>query len=681
MCGIFGLVAKDRSRPGIGKLRRAADLLFRLSESRGKEAAGIALLDVDAIRIHKEPQAASRMIGGRDYAALFETTLGGRDGDPLRAHAPLALIGHSRLVTTGGEETYENNQPVITSGIVGVHNGIVVNHEDLWRRHGNLQRRAEVDSEALFALLGDRFSVRGDLPAAMREVCHEIEGTASVAAAFAEADVILAATNNGSLYCAYLPQWEACAFASEELILRSALRRMGLAQRADNGALRRLEPLQGCLIRLEAPRPWVFSLVEAGHPTPPIPRRDPPRRIVDDLARSQDRSPAVSSPRRQPVNGGSLPPGLDRQADALLEAVGRLRRCRRCILPETVPFIEFDADGVCNFCRSHRPWRARGVEALAERLAPYRSSSGRQADCIVALSGGRDSSYGLHLLKTTLGMNPVAYTYDWGMVTDLARRNIARLCGRLGVEHILVSADIRRKRAHIRKNVLAWLRRPDLGLVPLFMAGDKAFFYHANRLKRRMGIRLDVWSVNPLERTEFKVGFCGIPPEGRGGKFYKLRGLNKFRLAAYYGRRFLANPAFLNASLWDTFLAFLSYYFIPHEYVMLYEYVPWDEAEIQKTLDEAYRWEHAPDTTGTWRIGDGTAPFYNYIYLRLAGFTEHDAFRSNQIRQGAMTRESALARTLEENRPRWGAIRWYCQTIGVDFADAIRRIDALPRLY
>ena len=57
------------------------------------------------------------------------------------------------------------------------------------------------------------------------------------------------------------------------------------------------------------------------------------------------------------------------------------------------------------------------------------------------------------------------------MVTDLARRNVARITGQLGIEHILISADINQKRRYIRKNVSAWLKQPHLGLVPLFMAG------------------------------------------------------------------------------------------------------------------------------------------------------------------------------------------------------------------
>jgi tRNA(Ile)-lysidine synthase TilS/MesJ len=86
-----------------------------------------------------------------------------------------------------------------------------------------------------------------------------------------------------------------------------------------------------------------------------------------------------------------------------------------------------------HYCRHYPPLELPGVEALLRDLEPYRSK-GDEPDCLVALSGGRDSSYGLHYLKNELHLKPIAYTYDWGMVTDLARRNQARLCGKLCVE-------------------------------------------------------------------------------------------------------------------------------------------------------------------------------------------------------------------------------------------------------
>ena len=74
-------------------------------------------------------------------------------------------------------------------------------------------------------------------------------------------------------------------------------------------------------------------------------------------------------------------------------------------------------------------------------------------------------------------MNPVAYTYDWGLTTDIARRNQNLMIGQLGVEHIIRSPDLSQKRKNVRANINAWLKRPELGMVPIFMSGDKDFIH------------------------------------------------------------------------------------------------------------------------------------------------------------------------------------------------------------
>ena len=83
----------------------------------------------------------------------------------------------------------------------------------------------------------------------------------------------------------------------------------------------------------------------------------------------------------------------------------------------------------------------------------------------------------------------------------------------------------------------------------------------------------------------------------------------------------------------------------------------------------------------TWRIDDGTAAFYNYAYYTIAGFTEHDTFRSNQIREGDITREEALRLVEEENTPRYPNLKWYLDVVGVDFTAAIEAINRAPKLY
>jgi hypothetical protein len=88
----------------------------------------------------------------------------------------------------------------------------------------------------------------------------------------------------------------------------------------------------------------------------------------------------------------------------------------------------------------------------------------------------------------------------------------------------------------------------------------------------------------------------------------------------------------------------------------------------------------APDTSTTWRIGDGTAAFYNYANYTIAGFTEHDTFRSNQIREGQLSRERALELVADENQPRYENIRWYLDTIGFDLRGTLRAVNQIPKV-
>jgi hypothetical protein len=372
-----------------------------------------------------------------------------------------------------------------------------------------------------------------------------------------------------------------------------------------------------------------------------------------------------------------------RRLESLLEFndISHLKRCSICVLPETFPFIEFDEKGVCNYCRNYKKAEYLGAEKLQKIIAPYRSKTG-EPDCLVPFSGGRDSSYGLHYIKTVLKMNPIAFTYDWGMVTDLARRNQARICGQLGIEQILLSADIQKKRENIRKNVLAWLKKPDLGIIPLFMAGDKTIFRHLNKLKGQIGIKLNIWMANELETTDFKSGFSNIPPNFQKELPYILPLKQKLKLAGYYFNSFLRNPSYFNSSVFDTLFAYYCQYFEPKgDFLSLYHYIKWNEKEIESTLFNEYDWETSPDTKSTWRIGDGTSGFYNYIYYTVAGFSEIETFRSNQIREGLITREEAIKAIQEENKPRYDSIKWYCDTIGIDFEDAIKKINSIPKLY
>ncbi len=667
MCGIFGLVLSPGAGLPAGWIRRTVERLMARSESRGKEASGLALALEDRVEILKAPIPARRLRRTRAWTDLWRGI-----APALDRGTGLIAIGHARLVTDGGEGRPENNHPVLKDGVVCIHNGIVVNADRLWRSRPGLERRWEVDTEVLASLVRSHLAEGRSPPEALVRTYEAIEGTASIALLLEDREGLFLATNNGSLYVAASPG--VLLFASERPILDAVLADRRIGSIVSRAVVEQVAPRTGRWIDERTAAPSAFSL-RTSDGAPEVPARSSSRAVREsgrDLAGQADHRPAVAAARR--VQAPWTPPAV--------EGPGDLRRCTRCVLPETHPFVEFDAEGVCRYCRSYSPLRTRGPEALRELADRIRSPDGR-ADCIVAYSGGRDSSYVLHYVRRELGLHPIAYTYDWGMVTDLARRNQARMCGRLGVEHVLISADIPAKREAIRKNVAAWLRKPDLGVIPLFMAGDKMFFWQGEGLRRRYGVETVFFGLNELENEDFKVGFCGIrTTKKERHQFFDLDPLEKVRLLAYYGRRFLANPGYLNSSIPDTLFAFWCYYVMSHEYYCnLFSYVRWDEAAITETLRREYDWEFATDTVTSWRIGDGTAAFYNYIYWRVAGLTEHDAFRANQVREGVLTREEALERTLREGLPRLESIREYCDLVGLDFREAIEAIERIPRRY
>ena len=93
----------------------------------------------------------------------------------------------------------------------------------------------------------------------------------------------------------------------------------------------------------------------------------------------------------------------------------------------------------------------------------------------------------------------------------------------------------------------------------------------------------------------------------------------------------------------------------------------------------ATRW--GGDRPGAGAIGDGTAAFYNYIYLTIAGFTEDESMLANMVREGHVTRDEALRRAAEYSKPRWDSLREYAQLIGFSFEEAMQAINAAPKLY
>lgn len=546
----------------------------------------------------------------------------------VRPFGTTVVMGHSRLITNG----FGDNQPVLRDGICVLHNGIVVNHETIWPTLGK-SPMLTIDTEVIAAIAAFHIEAGGTVDGIAEAVLSRCKGVVACALTIPKLGKLCLFSNNGSLY---VGTKDGATYFSSEAFPLEQLACSDVMQVRDAGMV-----IQ-------------------------IPATEADYEVVNSAQQRTDLIPALT---------------LNAEKEALLiDVIPDVKRCTKCVLPHTMPYIRFNDAGVCNYCLNYRTRNApKAPSELFKLVEPYRRAHG--ADCVVPFSGGRDSCYALHLIVSELGMKPITYTYDWGMVTDLGRRNISRMSAELGVENIIVADDIAKKRENIRKNLQAWLKAPDLGMINILMAGDKHFFRHVETIKKQTGVSLNLWGVNPLETTHFKSGFLGVPPDFEEDKVYSNGAIKQLRYQYLRFKAMSRSPGYFNSSLWDTLSG--EYYRSFHtksDYFHVFDYWTWEEPLVDQCL-AMYDWEKAPDTSTTWRIGDGTAAFYNYVYHTVAGFSEHDTFRSNQIREGQINRAEALALIADENRPRYANMKWYLDAVGLDFEDTIKVVNAIPRLY
>jgi glutamine---fructose-6-phosphate transaminase (isomerizing) len=684
LCGIFGIVIGENLKLSPKELMQIVNSIFKLSESRGKEASGLAVRFKDSIYVLKEPITSSKLVKTTKYKELFNQTLKTQAYSGNQLQAPILILGHSRLQTNGQSEINTNNQPVVKDGAVGIHNGIIVNDDKLWKSFSELKKKYDVDTEVFLSLL-QMFRAQGkSVVEAVKFVFEHIEGSASVAVQFDDVNNLVLASNTGSLYMALGKNEKLLVFASEKYILQQVLDNKFLRSLFSVQSITQVKAGQGYLFDLNLIKKYKFSLKE---PSVDNTNSDLLKSKVKIFELYDQQTPPLPDPRQYLLHE-DIKQTMIQNWEALYSSQNTLKRCTRCLLPETMPYISFDDEGVCRYCRDYetRGNYVKGEKALADFISQYRNNSG-EPDVLIGFSGGRDSSFGLDYIKNTLGLHPITFTYDWGMVNDLARRNQARVVGKLGIEHIVISADIRTKRTNIRKNLTAWLKRPDLGMVPLLMAGDKQFYYYFHEVRKQTGIKLFIF-CGGYEGEEgtglFKYGFCNVTTQGNKNALKRMTGIsrkNKLKIMYYYLKQFIKNPAYINKSIFDTLFAYYSSYVLTDDYLYLFHYLDWDENTIVNTITEKFNWERETDTMATWRTDDGTAAFYNYIYMTMAGFTEFDIFRSHQIREGKLTRAQAYELIKEENKPRFKSIEWYGQAIDFNMNKAIETINIAPRLY
>jgi len=115
-----------------------------------------------------------------------------------------------------------------------------------------------------------------------------------------------------------------------------------------------------------------------------------------------------------------------------------IKYCKKCLFPDTKPHLYIDNEGICDACRNYEErkevdWNERKKE-LIRLLDKYKSKDGSNWDCIIPVSGGKDSTYQV-IKMLEFGMNPLCVTATTCDLSDIGRKNIENI-KRLGVDYI-----------------------------------------------------------------------------------------------------------------------------------------------------------------------------------------------------------------------------------------------------
>ena len=141
-----------------------------------------------------------------------------------------------------------------------------------------------------------------------------------------------------------------------------------------------------------------------------------------------------------------------------------MKYCKRCVMPNTRPGIYFDEEGICQACRAEEykdktDWDARFKE-LQKKCDQYRGMNGNSYDCMIAVSGGKDSHYQVYIMKEVMGMNPLLVTVEDNLpMTEAGKHNIKNISERFGCDLISLKPN-RQVQKHLMRKTFEKYGKP-----------------------------------------------------------------------------------------------------------------------------------------------------------------------------------------------------------------------------
>ena len=297
------------------------------------------------------------------------------------------------------------------------------------------------------------------------------------------------------------------------------------------------------------------------------------------------------------------------------------RVCVRCIMDDTVPGIEFDDTGECTFCHIHDELEASYPmnEKTSQRLRDVvekiqRDGRGKKYDCVVGVSGGRDSSYTLYN-AVKLGLRPLAVHFDNGWNSDTAVQNIKNITSTLGVDLYTHVADWEEfkdiQRSFLKASV------PDAE-VPT----DWVIFSVLFKAAVDEGVKYIIHGHS--FRTE---GTTPLTWTYMDGKYVN-------HIQKSFGTKRIKSFPIMSMN------GYLYYSFVKKiKQVRILYYIPYDEKKIMHLLTSEMGWK---DYGGKHHESKYTDFFQSYILTRKFNIDKRKLHYSALIRSGQIIREEAL---------------------------------------
>jgi hypothetical protein len=323
-----------------------------------------------------------------------------------------------------------------------------------------------------------------------------------------------------------------------------------------------------------------------------------------------------------------------------------MNRCTRCILPETVPGLSLDDEGVCNFCRDYRKIEYEGegpLLAAFDRARRRAAERGCEYDCIVPLSGGRDSSFMIHFAASH-DLRTLAVNYDNEFATPHSVENMHAVCAATGatLKRFRSRGDLGRKivAASVRNALPCGVNTVVGSMCGACNYGFRSVVYDT---ARRLRIPLILWGDSRIEETTHMTRYARRPAPPLPRRLLgKLRPQNL--KARWYQARLSREFPSGNGLLDDLKLAPPALNDDGIEEISPFFYIPWDRRALKDTILNELGWRIPDHVKSTWRTDCRLEPLVTYCFHAIFGCAKNAFGYHNMINEGQMTRDEALAR-------------------------------------